>query len=98
MIIDTDLRFSQYVNTIIKKNFVNLELVNSQRSIINQQLKKMLCDSILLSHFNFADVIYGLWLLRVDANIIQLIQNAYVRLIGGIKIRQVVTVKPRVNK
>ena len=48
-------------------------------------MKKTLCDSLVLSHFNFCDTVYGPCLLEHDSRRIQLIQNCCVRLIGGIR-------------
>jgi hypothetical protein len=88
LVVDTDLRFSEHVNVCIRRAFANLKIIYSQKEILNESLRKMLCDSIVLSHFNFADVIYGPCLLSVDAYRIQLIQNCCVRLIGGIRGRE----------
>lgn len=85
LILDTGLRFSEHVNKCIKKAFGNLKLIYSQRSILNQHLRKLLCDSLVLSQFNYCDTVYGPCLRQYDSNRIQLIQNSCVRLIKGIR-------------
>lgn len=88
LLLDTDLRFSGHVNNCIKRAFANLKLIYSQRTLLNEGLRKVLCDSIVLSHFNYCDVLYGPCLLECDARRIQLMQNSCVRLIGGIRGRE----------
>lgn len=83
--INSNLRFTEHINNCIKRAFTNLKLIYSQRSLLNESLKKMLCDSIVLSHFNYGDVLYGPCLLDMDVKRIQLMQNSCVRLIGGIR-------------
>ncbi len=45
----------------------------------------MLCDSLILSHFNYCDFLYGPTLDSNDKRRIQLVQNWCVRLIFGLK-------------
>lgn len=85
LILDTSLRFSEHVNKCVRQAFTNLKLIYSQKSILNQHLRKMLCDSLVLSQFNYCDAIYGPCLKQYDINRIQLIQNSCVRLIMGIR-------------
>ena len=85
LLLDVNLRFSQHVNNCIKKAFANLKLVYNQKQVLNADLKKTLCESLVLSQFNFCDTLYGPCLLESDARRIQLMQNCCVRLIGGIR-------------
>lgn len=88
LLMDTDLRFSGHINNCVKRAFANLKLIYNQRALLNENLRKMLCDSIVLSHFNYCDVLYGPCLLGSDAKRIQLMQNSCVRLVGGIRGRE----------
>lgn len=83
--LDVNLRFSGHVNHCIKKAFTNLKLIFNQRQLLNTELKRTLCDSLVLSQFNFCDILYGPCLLERDLRRIQLIQNCCVRLVGGIR-------------
>lgn len=83
--LDVNLRFSEHVNGCIQRAFTNLKLIFNQRHLLSTNLKKLLCDSLVLSQFTYCDVLYGSCLLAQDAKRIQLIQNCCVRLIGGIR-------------
>ena len=85
LLVDVDLRYTAHINNCIKKAFINLKLIYNQRHLLNSELKKVLCDSLVLSNFSFCDAVYGPCLLEVDSKRIQLIQNHCVRLIGGIR-------------
>lgn len=50
--------------------------------------KKTLCDSLVLSRFNFADTVYGPCIDASDRRRIQVVQNSCLRLIYGIRRRQ----------
>lgn len=83
--IDEDLRFSEHVQNITRKSFCALKLLYNNRHILNFLLKKTLCDSLVLSHFNYADFIYGPCLTVRDKQKLQKVQNACCRLMYGIK-------------
>lgn len=66
--------------------FVTLEMIYVQRQCLSQNVKKLLCDSLILSQFNNGDVMYGPPCLdNTDSRRVQKLQNACVRLICGIK-------------
>lgn len=85
LLLDVDLRFSEHINSCVRKAFANLKLIFNQRHLLDVNLKKSLCDSLVLSHFSFCDTLYGPCLLERDAGRIQLIQNCCVRMICGIR-------------
>lgn len=79
------LRFSEYVYKCIRKTFGNFKLICSWESILNQHLRKMLCESFVLSSFSYCDTIYGPCSKQYDNNRIQLMLNSCMRLIMRIK-------------
>lgn len=85
VIMDTHLRFTEHINKCIKKAFINLKLIYNQRYILNPNLKKKLCDTLVLSQFTYCDSLYGPCILDHDAKRIQRLQNCCIRLIGSIK-------------
>lgn len=89
--IDNRLRFSQHVTMITKRAFCNLKLIYNNKSILNKKCKILLCDSLVLSHLNFADCVYGPALNKTDTRRLQLIQNSCIRLICGLGRREHVT-------
>nr|CAH7730879.1 unnamed protein product [Callosobruchus chinensis] len=86
--LDTSLRFSNHINKIINKAFGCLKLIYSYRKVLNEDLKKLLCDALVLSQFNYCDVLYNSCLNNRDSSRIQILQNSCVRLICGIPRRQ----------
>lgn len=85
LVIDTDLRFRKHVSTILQGAYAKLKSLYPSRHLLNIKTKTLLCNSLILSKFNFGDVVYGPCLLRVDEQRIQKAQNACLRFIYGIK-------------
>lgn len=80
IILDTELRFREHVKILIQKAYINLKLLYSSKHLLNKTLKRNLCDSLVLSHFNYCDFIYGPCLDLESRNRIQKIQNSCCRL------------------
>ena len=53
MIIDCDFRFREHVKKLMQKAYSSLKLLYSNRHFLNFNFKKMLCDSLVLSHFSY---------------------------------------------
>lgn len=83
--LDTDFHFQTHVNKCIKKAFINLKMIYQHKDYLSMQNRLTLCESLVLSHFNFADVIYGPCLSGAAQSRIQKMQNSCVRLICGIR-------------
>ena len=66
------------------KAYSSLKLIFSNRHILNFNLKRMLCESLVLSHFNYCDFVFGFCLDQIDKNRIQKVQNTC-RLIFGLR-------------
>lgn len=61
--LDSSLRYTINTNRLIKKAFANL---NSYRNIPDRQTRILLCESLVLSHFNFCNSVYGPFLNYAD--------------------------------
>lgn len=85
LLMDSDMRFSQYVRNLIGKAFGSLKIIYASRHILNLKTKRMLCEALVLSHFNYCDFIYGNCLTQADRMRIQKVQNSCCRLIYGIR-------------
>lgn len=83
--LDTDLKFKSHVNNCIKRAYANLKMLYPHRHVLDQNIKILLCDTMVLSHFNYCDVVYGPCIDYVDINRIQRVQNSCLRYIYGIK-------------
>jgi len=85
LIIDSDLRFDKQITEINKKCFSSLRLLFNSRHILNTKIKKNLCEALVLSHLNYADVVYGACLTDFNCRRLQRIQNCCVRFIYNLK-------------
>lgn len=80
-----DLRFKKDINRRIQKAYANLKMLYPNRHLLSQSLKLKLTDSLVLSHFNYCDVIYGPCLDKLDSNRIEKVQKSCLRFIYGIR-------------
>lgn len=83
--IDDSLKFDNHVNKIVKRAFGNLKLLYSYKNCLDKNSRTILCESLVLSHLNFADVVYGPSLTNYNYNRLQRIQNSCVRFIFGLR-------------
>ena len=83
--IDQNLRFTDHVNKCIRRAYGNLKLIYGCSYILDHKSKILLCNSLVLSHFNYGDVIFHPCLTKLDELRIQRVQNACIRFIFGIK-------------
>nr|CAH7738136.1 unnamed protein product [Callosobruchus chinensis] len=95
---DNNLRFKPHVSKCIQRAYASLKTIFPHRHLLSQSIKIMLCNSLVLSHFNFCDVVYGPCLDRVDSDRIQRVQKACLRFIHGIRKFQRVSYKLKETK
>ena len=91
--VDTRLKFKEDVTLCLKKGFSMLKMIYSHRHCLSKETKTELCDSLVMSHCNFSDNVYGPFLDSVDTRRIQKLQNSCIRLICGISRGQRVSYK-----
>ena len=72
---------------------MNLKLIYSNKGFMNYKTKRMLCDSLVLSHFTYADSLYSPFLSAALKQRVQRVQNACLRLLYGLKRREHVSYK-----
>lgn len=70
-------------------------MIYGHRHYLDEDTKILLCDSLVLSHFNHCDSVYGPCLDSCDVRRIQKVQNSCLRLIYGIRHRQRISHKLR---
>lgn len=76
---DSTLSFSSHVTNICKKAFCNLKQLHSFKKYLDTDTKILLSETLVLSHLNYADVVYGPCLSQYDKCRLQKIQNSCVR-------------------
>lgn len=85
ILFDSDLKFVSHVNSLIQRSYVTLKLIFPHRHTLNQNTKKILTNSLILSRFSYGDSVYGPFLNKYDHIRIQKIQNACCRLVCGVR-------------
>lgn len=77
--LDSEIRFKNYIQKKVSYAFYKLKILYRIRNYLTQDTRILLTDSIVLSNFNYCDVIYGPRLLAKTQKEIQRIQNACAR-------------------
>jgi len=85
IIMDNSLRFDKHIGSLIQKAVITLKKLYAYKHLLNQQMRTMLCEALVLSIFNFGDPVYNSCLTVTDATRIQRVQNSCLRYIFGIR-------------
>ena len=85
VVFDDSLKFNLQVNKVIQKAYINLKLLYSNRHILNFNMRKNLCEALVLSHLTYCIFIYEPCLGTVDKGRLQKIQNSCCRFIYGLR-------------
>ena len=88
LILDSQLRFSDHVSYMPEKTYIAIKLLYPHRQYLDINIKKELCESLVLSHFNHYDYVYGPCLSSYDRYRIQKVQNYCIRFFFGIRRRE----------
>lgn len=83
--IDSSLKFSDHVTYIVKNAFCKLKLIYNARNVLSIKNRTVLCQSLVLSHLNYADVVFGPFLSAYESTRLQRIENTCIRLIFGLR-------------
>lgn len=83
--LDTSLRFKEHISAVIRKAYGKLKIIYKNKPSLNKTIRTMLCESLILSNFNYCDIIYGPCLDVMDKIRIQKVQNSCLRLIFNIR-------------
>lgn len=85
LILDDKLKYNTHINNLIRCSFAKLKLFYNYRDSIPVELKAMLCESLILSRFNYADVVYGPAIDKGTQNKIEKVQRACARFTLGLR-------------
>lgn len=88
LMLDGGLKFKKHINVMLGRSYSALKAIYRHRKILSQDVKISLCESLVLSHSNFCDVVYTPFLGCEDKRRIQVLQNSCLRMIFGIRRRQ----------
>lgn len=78
-------KFTSHINLCLKRAYYNLKMIYPHRSVLNTEIKKTLCESLVLSHLTYGDVVYDSFLTEVDKSRIEKVQRCCMRFIYGIR-------------
>ena len=76
---DSLLSFSGHVSTICKRAFYSLKQLYGFKKYLDTNTKILLSETMVLSHLNYADIVYGPCLSQEDKYRLQKIENCCVR-------------------
>ncbi|VEN44264.1 unnamed protein product [Callosobruchus maculatus] len=85
LIIDNNFRFNSHISKCVQKAYANLKMLYPHRHLLSQLLKIRLTDALVLSNFNYCDVIYNPCLEINTSDRIQKVQKSCLRFIYGIR-------------
>lgn len=79
VVMDENLRFEKHTSNVVRQCFYRLKVLYRIRDSISTDVRIRLCESLVLSKFNYADVVTGPRLLVRTQKLIQRVQNACAR-------------------
>jgi len=85
---DSDLRFKHHITKCLQHGYSVLKLLFSNRHLLSQDIRRILCDSLILSKLNYCDTVYHFCLDGTDIRRIQVLQNACLRFVYGVRRRE----------
>uniref|UniRef100_V5GI42 Putative RNA-directed DNA polymerase from transposon BS n=1 Tax=Anoplophora glabripennis TaxID=217634 RepID=V5GI42_ANOGL len=81
LVFDNDLKFSQHVSELCKKAFISFKQIAPLKRYLSSDIKLVLVESLVLSHLNYCDYVYGPLLANADKFKLQKIQNWCMRFV-----------------
>lgn len=97
LILDSTLRFRSHISQCVRKGYGKLKLLYNRRHGMNKRVRSTVCNALVLSGLNYCDYVYGPSIDARDQRKIQVLQNACLRFIYGIRRRQHISHKLIVN-
>jgi hypothetical protein len=91
LVFDSHLNFESHIAECTRNCFFRLKLLYKIRNYLSQELRVVLCESLILSKLNYCDTVYGPCLLSRTAKLVQRVQNACTRYCFNVPQRSNVT-------
>lgn len=85
LVLDVKLRFLEYVKSLLQKSFLRMKLLYANKSIINYKMRKKLCETLILSLFNYCFIVYFPCLDSITRHRLQLVQNTCCRFVCSLR-------------
>lgn len=81
---DNSFRYKTHIANCLKQAYLKLRLLYPHRSYLSQKIKTFLCETLVLSHFNYSSQVFSHCLDSDTLYKIQKVQNSCLRYIFGI--------------
>lgn len=81
IIFDETLKFHTHINLICQRTYAAFKALSPLREILDVPTKKLLCESLVLSHANYGACVYGPCISEEEKFRLQKIQNSCIRFI-----------------
>ena len=81
LIMDVGLRYREHVKLLLQKSYAKMKMLYANRYILNFKLRKKLCESLILSSFNYCNIVYYPCLDLIAKNRLQYVQNVCCRFV-----------------
>lgn len=79
LLMDSRLSFEGYITEVVRTCFYRLRVLYNIRACLSQELRVVLCESLVLSKLNYCVTVYGPCLRQSSQRLIQRVQNACAR-------------------
>lgn len=89
--IDKHLNFIPHISEVCRKCFCSFKQISGFRNILGKDVKLLLCESLVISHVNYCDYVYGPCLNLSEKNKLQKIQNICIRFVTNTSFYEHVT-------
>lgn len=96
--IDNSIKFTSHIDNKIKAAYMRLKNIYHLKNSLPQEVKYYLCETLILSLFDYGDVVYADAILSQYKKKIQKVQNACMRFSFGIPYRDHITPYLSANK
>ena len=84
LLLDSSFRFNSHISNCIRRAYANLKLLYNNKDYLSRKYKVILSEALVLSQFNYCDILYDPCLYSEEARRIQVVQNACICYIFGI--------------
>lgn len=81
LLVDEGLTFATNISKLCQKAYFSLKQLLPFKLLLDSGTKLLLCESLVLSHFNYCDIVYGPCITQADNQRLQKIQNFCIRFI-----------------
>ena len=79
VIMDAGLRYENHIAEVVRNCFYRLKVLYRIRNFLSEDLRVRMCEVLVLSKLNYADLVYGPRLLARTERLVQRVQNACAR-------------------